>query len=229
MQELQPAIIQSEFSDAIQVLQKLTRDHERTYRLGVGQYILQRFFGGSAAQFSSKDPGKDSKFSDFLQAHAADLAELDLAETTLRRCVRAHLCHHLLPPTVRDQLGWSALLQISRLGEPNQRARLAMATVSEKWPVAKVKAAVDLAEQNRLWDTEPDQAGLQLPDPKPPAPIQPGRLVTRSEKWGEAIAAWQAEFDQIDPKALGKKEVARLRAAVATVRGQLAELEARLG
>ncbi|MBI5609118.1 MAG: hypothetical protein HY902_09570 [Deltaproteobacteria bacterium] len=229
MDHLQPVILQSEYQDALQTLQTMTREHAKTYRLGLGQYILQRFFAGNAALYGSKDIYKDSKFSDFLQIHAADLAELDLSETTLRRSVRAHICHSQLPPGVRDQLGWSALLHIASVDEVNQRARLAMATVTQKWPVSKVKEAVELVRQNRLWDADPDEAGLQLPLPKPAPPIQPGRLVTRSEKWGEDIDAWQAEFAQIDASALGKREVARLRAAVQKVRGQLDALERRLG
>ncbi len=229
MPDLQPGIIQSEYHDALQTLQRLTREHAQTYRLGVGAYILQRFFGGSAAQFSSSAPNKDTKFKGFLAAHAQDLDELDLSETTLRRFVRAHIGYSLLPPGVRDQLGWSALLEICKVQEVNQRARLAMATVTERWPVAKVRAAVALVQQNRLWDADPDQDGLQLPAPKPAPPIQPGRLVTRTEKWVEEVAAWQAEFAQIDAKKLEKAQVARMRAAVAALRGQLDALEAGLG
>ena len=104
-----------------------------------------------------------------------------------------------------------------------------MATVSERWPVAKVREAVALVRQNRLWDAEPDQPGLQLPAPKPAPPVQPGRLVTRSEKWVQEVAAWQEEFAQIDAHKLEKAQLARLRAAVAALRGQLDALEAGLG
>jgi hypothetical protein len=229
MTDTELLIVQSEFHDALQALQALTNDHEKTYRLGVGQYILQRFFGGSAGLYGSHDAYKESKFKDFTETHAADLAELDLSEQTLRRCVRVKICYDALPPGIRDQVGWSATLQISSLADPNQRARLATAAATERWPVAKVKEAVALAGQHRLWDAEPDQPGLQLPEPKDPSPPQPGRLVTQSEKWTEQIGSWRQEFERVDASKLSKAHVERMRLAVAAARGQLDELERRLG
>ena len=145
------------------------------------------------------------------------------------RCVRVNICYDALPPGIRDQVGWSATLQISSLADPNQRARLATAAATERWPVAKVKEAVALAGQHRLWDAEPDQPGLQLPEPKDPSPPQPGRLVTQSEKWTEQIGSWRKEFERVDASKLSKAHVERMRLAVAAARGQLDELERRLG
>ncbi len=187
--------------------------------------VLQRFFGGRPADYSDRDHRKAAKFADFLQTHAADLAELNLSETSLRRCVRAHVCHSLLPVAVRDELSWSGLLQISTYDEVNGRAQLAMATVAQKWPVAKVKEAVAQAHQRRLWDADPNTDGLQLPPPKPEPAVQPGRLVSRTEKWTEDVGAWHQEFAQIDPSKLSKAQVDRIRTAVATLRGQLDQLE----
>lgn len=135
----QPEIIQiqSEFQDVVEALRAMTRDKEMAYRLGVGQYILQRFYGGSAAAFSSKDPKKADSFSAFAQQHADDLAEFELGETQLRRCVRVHLCYQLLPPSTRDSLSWSALLHLSTLDEVNQRAQIAAAAVAQRWSVAQ--------------------------------------------------------------------------------------------
>lgn len=229
MNEFQPSTVQTQFQDAIQALKALTHDHEKAFRLGVGQYILQRFFGGNARLFSSLDPHKDTTFRDFATLHAADLAELDLSEQTLRRCVRVRICYDLLPPANRDKLGWSATLQISTLDDPNQRARLAAAAVAEQWPVARVKQAVALAQQHRFWDAEPATEGLQLPEPRAPLPPQPGRLVTRTEKWSEEISNWRKEFELIDAKRLDKAQVERMKAAMAAVRGQLDELEGKLG
>jgi hypothetical protein len=71
--------------------------------------------------------------------------------------------------------------------------------------------------------------GLQLPEPKPESPPQPGRLVTRTEKWAEEVDAWQAEFAQIDPAKLSRAQVARVHAAVAALRAKLDAVEKRLG
>ena len=229
MNELQPPIVQSEYQDALQRLHALTRDHEKVYRLEVGLYILLRFFGGSAALYGSNDRNKESKFKDFTTAHNSELAEMALSDQTLRRCVRVRICYDALPPSVRDRLGWSATLAISTVPDPNQRARIAMATIEQRWTVAQVEAAVALDDQHRLWDADPDQPGLQLPAPKPEPQPQPGRLVTRTEKWTEEVQAWHQEFAQIDAKKLSQDQVGRMRAAVATLRGQLDELERKLG
>jgi hypothetical protein len=225
VREVQALLVQSEFQDALQILQSLTSGHERTYRLAVGQYILQRFFAGQAPLYQSHDKNKQTKFASFLAIHAADLAELDLSEQTLRRCVRVNLCYDTLPPAMRDKLSWSALLAISSVPEPNQRARLAAAAVRESWPVSKVKEAVALAGQNRLWDAEPEKEGLQLPAPKPEPLPQPGRLVTQTEKWTSEVQAWRQEFARIDPSKLNHGQIQRMREAIAALRGQIAELE----
>jgi hypothetical protein len=158
----------------LQGLGALTHQHEKTYRLEVGDLILQRFFGGSAAQFSSPDLGKTSTFATFLQVHAGEVAELDLSESTLLRCVRVKICHDSLPAAAREQLGWSAMLAISSIGEVN-------------------------------------------------------RLVTRTEKWREEVSQWHEEFNRIDATKLSKDQVARLRAAVTALRGQLDAVEKKLG
>lgn len=228
MPSLRPAVVQSEFQDVLQGLQSLTQQHEKTYRLQVGALILQRFFGGSAALFGSHDPTKIATFKSFLEIHADDIAELDLSEQTLRRCVRVKICHDSLPAAARDQLTWSALLAVSGLAEVNLRARIAMAAVREHWPLAKVRAAVAQAADARLWDADAQTPGLQLPAPKPAPLPQPGRLVRRSEKWSSAIGQWQREFERIDAKQLSPTQVARLRSAVATLRGQLDAVEQKL-
>ncbi len=229
MTPTQTQIVQSEYQDVLQGLQALTNQHEKTYRLKVGELILQRFFGGSAALFSSNDPTKTAKFKDFLDVHAGDIAEMDLPEQTLRRCVRVKICHESLPPAARDQLKWSALLAISAISEVNLRARVAMAAVGENWPLGKVREVVAQAHSGRVWDTDPQTPGLQLPEPKPEPAPQPGRLVTRTEKWTEEVSAWHQEFERIDAGKLNKAQVARVRTAVATLRGQLDALEKKLG
>jgi predicted methyltransferase MtxX (methanogen marker protein 4) len=54
-------------------------------------------------------------------------------------------------------------------------------------------------------------------------------LVTRTEKWSEEISNWRKEFELIDAKRLDKVQVERMKAAMAAVRGQLDELEGKLG
>ena len=221
----QVSITQSEYQDVVQTLQALTAQHERTYRLKVGELILTRFYGGDAGRFSSKATTKDNKFADFLTTHATEVAALDLSEHTLRRCVRVKICYDTLPAGLRDRLAWSATLAISAIPEVNLRARVAMAAVSENWPLGKVREVVAQALDNRVWDTDPSEPGLQLPAPKADPAPQPGRLVTRTEKWSDEIDAWQQEFAQIDADKLSKQQVERLRAAVQKVRGQLEQLE----
>jgi len=228
MTKPQALVIQSEYQDVVQSLRALTNQHDKAFRMGIGKLLLDRFFGGRPAEFSSSAPNKPTTFNDFLQIHAEELAGLDLSEHQLRRCVRLHICHALLPPGVRDQLSWSALLQISVLPESNQRARLAAATVQQGWTTAEVRHAVDMARAQRDWDADPETPGLQLPKPAPAPLPQPGRLVNQTEKWPAQIAAWQGEFAKIDATKLSAGQRERLTAAVAAARRQLQELEARL-
>lgn len=228
MTDPQLAIIQSEYQDIVQALQALTERHEKTYRLEVGALILRRCFAGSAALFSSKDPTKQASFAAFLQTHAGELAELDHSEQTLRRCVRVYLCHQGLPPAVRDRLQWSATLALSAVADPNLRARIAQAAVSEQWPVRRMREVVEQAQQNRVWDSDPGAPGLQLPEPRGPTPPQPGRLVHRTEKWTEEVSAWREEFALIDATKLSPAHRERIAAALATLRGQLDEVEKKL-
>lgn len=222
-------IVQSQYQDVLDALQTLTERHARTYKLEVGALILRRFFAGSAAVFSSKDPTKQASFADFLRTHAEDVAALDHSEHTLRRCVRVHVCHEALPPGIRDRLKWSAMLAICAIADPNLRARVASAAVTEQWSVGKVREVVAQAQDNRVWDTDPSEPGLQLPGPKAAPPPQPGRLVHRTEKWTEAVSAWRAEFERIDATKLSPAYRQRIHAAVATLRGQLDELVDQLG
>lgn len=222
-------IIQSEFQDIVQSLAALTTQHRQTFRLQVGQLVLQRFFGGQVALFHSRDRTKPAKLAAFLQIHGQELARLGLSEAVLRRCVRVRICYDLLPPGVRDALGYSLLLAISAVEDPNQRARLAAAATREQWTVERTRHAIELAQQRRLWDAAPDTPGLQLPEPKEPAAPQPGRLVTRTEKWGQELAGWHAEFAQIDKAKLSPAQLQRMQVAVQVAREQLAALEALLG
>ncbi|MBI5610016.1 MAG: hypothetical protein HY902_14170 [Deltaproteobacteria bacterium] len=225
MHEPQTMMVQSEYQDVVQTLQALTAQHERTYRLKVGELILDRFFAGDPGRFGSRDRTKDQKFADFLATHAAEVAALDLSEHTLRRCVRVKICYDSLPAGLRDQLAWSATLAISAIPEVNLRARIATAAVAEQWPLGKVRDVVAQALDNRVWDADPSTPGLQLPEPKPEPPLQPGRLVTRTEKWVEEIRAWHQEFAQVDAAKLSQPQVARMRAAVVAVRAELQRLE----
>lgn len=224
------SLIQSEYQDVVRELDALTRQHLIPHRLEVGGVILRRFFGGKPALYHDRDPGKESKFGHFLDQHAEDLAQSGLGETVLRQCVRVRICHDLLPPAVRDRLGWSVLVNLSTLLDPTERARLATAAVNERWTVARCKEVIRQAKQGRVWDTDPEAAGLQLPETEEPGDRdpQPGRLVTRTEKWSEDIATWHQAFARVDPTKLTRQQVARMRAAVQTVRGQLDALEKRL-
>lgn len=220
-------IVQSEYHDALTTLQALNRDLDTPYRLGVGRYILQRFFGGQAAAYASRDHNKDTKFKDFVGTCADDLAELDLSESTLRRYVRGHICHSQLPPGPRERLRWGSLLALAAVEEPNLRARLATAAVHQQWSLGQLKAAVAQAQQNRLWDADPSTPELELPEPgqtAEPAP-QPARLVTQTEKWADEIAAWRERYARIDRTRLSEQQVTRMRWAVKELRGELDALE----
>jgi hypothetical protein len=226
---MQPTIVQAEFQDAVLKLRELMQTHARTYRLEVGRYLLQRFYGGRSDAYFSRDPGKENAFTAFVQQHSEDLAGLALSENDLRRSIRVHVCFESLPAGVREQLSWSALLEVSKIGEANLRARVAKAAVDQQWTVAHTRAVVDQALANRVWDADPEQDGLQLPEPDAETPPQPGRLVRRSEKWCDEIDAWQAQFARIDAGKLDKRHVERLRAALARVRGQIQAVEKKLG
>ncbi len=229
MQELQPAIVQSEFAELIRALKALSDQHDKTFRLEVGQLILQRLYSGDVVLAQSRDRTKPAKFVDFVAMHAEDIAQLNLSEPLLRRCMQVRICYDQLPLGVRDTLGYSALLAISRVAEPHDRARLAMAAVQQGWTVQRTKEAVALADQHRVWDADSEEEGLQLPEPGPAPRLQPGRLVARTEKWSEAIELWQAEFAQVDVAKLSKAQVERLKAALAAAKARLETVEAGLG
>ena len=116
--------IKEEFSPTLQTLDSLTRVHALTYRLGVGQLLLDHLFAGDPANFSSKDTAKAVKFSAFVALCADELAQFNLSAHTLRESIRATVVYNSLPAATRDKLLFSHLIQLARCTDGHKRLPL---------------------------------------------------------------------------------------------------------
>lgn len=221
----------SEFSDLIAELQRLSRDLLLAFRITVGKMILDHFFEGSAHTYTDRSHTKDQKFAAFLAECGADLADLGLREQTLRNCVRARITYDTLPPAVREKLKLSQVVELTRVGDPTTRARLAHSTVSESWTVNQLKNAIVQAKIGNFYDTDAATPGTQPPPSKPvdEPKYQAGRLISQLVKASRELAEWQRAWQSIDLSKLRASQKKDLKAAVMALQQRIAALQALLG
>ena len=202
--------IKEEFSETLQTLDSLTRVHALTYRLGVGQLLLDHLFEGDSANFSSKDKTKDVKFSAFVLLCAEELAQFNLSVHALRESIRATVVYNSLPEPARAKLQFSHLIQLARCTDGHKRLQVALATVSNGWTMAELNRAILASHTGPLVDVDPATPGTQItenagellgspPDSGLATAELPNqrRWVTRSERLATELTAWAAVWQNL--------------------------------
>lgn len=220
----------TEYADLLADLQRLSRNLLLAFRLEVGQLLLDRFFAGDGRAYASRNPLKEQSFRAFTQACHDDLALLGLGDQTLANCIRARLTWNTLPPGVREQLRFSHVVELTRVGDPTARARLAQYSLQRGWSVDALKGAIEQHKAGNFYDTDPAPPGTQPPRPKelPHKGVAAGRLITRLEKASAGLQAWHADWQGVDAQKLRGAERKRCAAALAALKAQVATLEAQL-
>ena len=229
--DLQLATATGEFSAVLANLKSLVRDHLLYFRLEVGRVVLDEFFGGDAFAYADRSNAKQAKLAEFMDTHAEDLESYGLKPWLLRECVQVQIVHRTLPPTVREQLGYSHILALIGIGDPTVRAKLANAAITQEMSVAQFKDTVGAAKANIWYDTDDQTPGVQPKTPPvPPVYVpQPGRLVTQVQKWVGDAHTLSAGWAALDPTKVRPAQRAGLKQAIAELRAELAVLEAKIG
>ena len=229
--DLQLTTAPTEFSAVLANLKSLVRDHLLYFRLEVGRVVLDEFFGGDAFAYADRSNAKQAKLAEFMDTHAEDLESYGLKPWLLRECVQVQIVHRTLPPTVREQLGYSHILALIGIGDPTVRAKLANAAITQEMSVAQFKDTVGAAKANIWYDTDAQTPGVQPKTPPvPPVYVpQPGRLVTQVQKWVGDAHILSAGWAALDPTKVRPAQRAGLKQAIAELRAELAALEAKIG
>jgi hypothetical protein len=221
--DLAPTTTTETFSEILDELRRLSRDHMLFYRLEVGRLLLDRFFDGSAAEYRDHSPHKDSRFTTFATTCADNLRVFGLGERTLRDCILARIVFDTLPAPVRDALGFSHVVELTRVSDPTLRARLAHAIVDQGWTVQALQQAIEAAKNGDWYDTDPATPGTQ--PPPPPAPtvklLPPGRLLARAQKWVAETDAWSAQWTAVAPDKLTRAQRTQAVEAVQAAKARL--------
>ena len=176
----------------------------------VGRVVILEFFGGEEENFVDRNRYKETRFADFVRERADDLAELGLAERTLRNYVHAFLVWRMLPPQVRELSNVASLQELARLKNPIRRAELAHESTEGRWPVRKLREAVDV----ELDAEAPPASGKTR---KPPA----YRWIVKLEK---SSRAWSVPADVLPQ--LSKRDRTNMLNHIANLRGRLDAAEA---
>ena len=229
--DLQAPTSTTEFQTILANLKLLVRDHLLYFRLEVGRVVLDEFFGGDAFAYADRSNTKQAKLAEFMDTHAEDLESYGLKPWLLRECVQVQIVHRTLPPTVREQLGYSHILALIGIGDPTVRAKLANAAITQEMSVAQFKDTVGAAKANIWYDTDAQTPGVQPKTPPvPPVYVpQPGRLVTQVQKWVGDAHILSAGWAALDPTKVRPAQRAGLKQAIAELRAELAALEAKIG
>ena len=230
---LSPAAVTEEFAPVISELKSLVRNHLLHFRLEVGRVILDGFFGGDLGAYADRSNTKQSKFSEFLTRNALELEDLGLKAHLVRQCVQVQIVYRTLPPTVRDELGYSHTLALTKVGDPTMRARLANEAVAKHLTIGVFQDTVDAANAGNWYDTDAATPGVQpkaapIADSASPKP-QAGRMVKQAERWVADAAGFAKDWAGIDAAKVKPTQKARLKAAIGALRAELAALEKKLG
>lgn len=227
---LEPIDPKAPYADILEKLHLLSRDMLLAFRLQVGKLLLDRFYAGNVNDYRDNNPYKDTSFAAFLKTCPAELTDLGLGGQVARQCINARVTYDLLPPSVREGLLFSHVVELARLEDPTTRARLAMDTTLRKWTVDQLKEAIGQLALGNYYDTDGATPGTQppLPHDEPEKALQAGRLVTRLAKVVDELDTWRADWAATNTGKLRGEQRARYKAALAALKAKVAAMEVEL-
>lgn len=220
----------TDFRETLARIERLARDHNLLFRLGVGGLLMTDFFDGDPEAYLSRSRHKSTRFTAFLEAHRADLEELGLSEGALRQCIVLRIVADGLPDALVEQLRVRHLVELAKVGDAATRNVLALASVQNGWTTGQLRDAVVAARTGRWIDGKPDVPGLQPPEPEPePAKkVHLGRVVTKWERAAADIDDLVTLWSGATRKPSGL-EHERMTAVVAALEAKVAAMKASLG
>ncbi|MBI5608754.1 MAG: hypothetical protein HY902_07720 [Deltaproteobacteria bacterium] len=221
----------NDYNHILAELAKLSRNHLLYFRLEVGRLLLDRFFDGDIATYRSVAPNKGTSFAAFASSCADQLGELGLGEQVLRQCILAHVTVRELPAAAAHQLGFSQVVELTRVPDAANRRALAQAAVDNHWTSRQIKDAAAAIAAGKWIDGDPHTPGLQPPaaDPEEPGAPQQGRVITRVEKAAAQLGELAAQLEAVAEHKLSGPRRARLQAALDQLEARLQAMRARLG
>ena len=228
---LQPLSDTTEFDDVLASLQSLTRDFLLGFRLQVGKLLLDRFYAGDIFAYRSKDPTKAASFSRFAETRSAELTDLGLSVAGLRQCINARAAWDQLPAEVRDKLQFSHIVELSRVSDSTQRARLAMDTTLQNWRVDQLRTAIGKSSSGRYYDTDPTTPGTQPPADTAQQAAKPrtsGRMLAQFERTLDDLDSLRADWVAADTAKMSAAHKERAFAVVAGLKLVASQIEASL-
>ncbi len=207
-----------DFGPTLARLERVARDHFTLFRLGVGRLLLDDLFDGDGAAYLQRGAGKLRRFDAFLRQHGAELAEIGLGETTLRKCIVCRIVADGLPEPVLERLRIKHLTVLAQVPDGATRSVLALASVENGWTSAQLRDATLAVRAGQWIDGAPEIPGLKPPQPEP-APAPPahlGRVVTRIERSRTNLDDLVVQLSTATRKPTGA-EKARMQEALAAI------------
>lgn len=218
------------FDDILDELETLSRQHHLVYRIQVGRTLLHHFYGGDFAAYASHDPNKEVRFAEFCEKGRERLERFGLSPRQAADSIMACHVFDQLPAPLAKALLLSQILELTRVKDGAERARLAAAAVQGDWSVRQLHDAVTAVNDGLPLDADAAAPGIQpaRPDEDRGKPVA-GRLVTQAVKLGKLVGQWTAEWQSVDASRLRGPQRQRLQEAVAALESRLAELKAAVG
>jgi len=166
----------AELDSAIAHLRSLNRRAFLEYVLQVGQFLVDRFFGGEFAAVHSFAANKAHSFAALLTRRRAELAELNLSGATLRNYIAATEAYASLPQQTRAKLGLDHLRRLAAIKDVAERKRLGHDAATMQWTREQTTTAVRDAKRAQ-------RIGKKKPGPKSrPAVVRAARAMHASIK-----------------------------------------------
>lgn len=222
--------------DILDEIETIARAHKLAWHLQIGAVFLRRFWQDDVHLFTNRATTKERRFADFLARHADRLSIYELSERKLMDCVRGAIVLRQLPPQVAQKLFWSQVLELYRVHDLNLRGEVAIAAIEQDWSVKQLHDAVDIAlaqgsdvDRSALADEVNARGALPAPADHDDPPPAPGRMVHRAETLVRDVLRWRGHWTQVDATKLRGPQRARLAAALATLKSEVAALEAAVG
>ena len=147
-------------------LDALSRKHLLFFRIEAGRTVARHLYGGDPTVMRDALARRDGALRAFATARAQELKDRGLSEALLRQSLAAWEVVTALPGPIVEQLQYTHVVELSRLGDPQTREHLALATVNNAWSSDKLLDAIRAVARGEWIDGDPAAAGLQ---PAPPA------------------------------------------------------------